>query len=86
MSREKQVNKTVIRHIVYAVFLMFFIFLDIYMYLKSNNYIAAFELKDIFFKGGTLDNLSFYDMRMTMLCVISTIIKIAEISNRGSRQ
>ena len=81
MNRKKEIINTAIRHIVYAFLLMGIIFSEIYMYLRSNSYIEAFEFKDIFFKGGTLDNLRFYDMRMTAFYLVMQFVRITGISD-----
>lgn len=66
--------KKILKHIMWALLLIGIISLEIFMYLRGNGLLEAFEFKDIFFKGGTLDNFRFYDMRMTVLYLLSNFI------------
>lgn len=78
--------KKTIRHIVWWLLLIGFISLEMFIYLRENGLLEAFEFKDVFFKGGTLDNLRFYDMRMTAMYLIMQFVRISGIFDRGCRQ
>ena len=73
--------KKILKHIKWALLLIGIISLEIFMYLRGNGLLEAFEFKDIFFKGGVLDNLRFYDMRMTALYLIMQFVRISGISD-----
>ena len=73
--------KKVLKHIMWALLLIGIISLEIFMYLRGNGLLEDFEFKDIFFKGGVLDNLKFYDMRMTAMYLVAQFVKIMGISD-----
>lgn len=79
--RKKQTIKKIIICIIDVLLLVGFIFLEIYMYLRSNQYIDAFEFRDIFFKGGVLDNFRLYDMRMTAFYLVMRFVRATGLAD-----
>ena len=76
--------KKIFKHIMWALLLIGIISLEIFMYLRGNGLLEAFEFKDIFFKGGMLDNFRFYDMRMTAMYLVMQFVEIMGISDWGA--
>ena len=73
--------RKIVNHIVWTLLLLGIISFEIFMYLRCNGLLEAFEFKDIFFKGGSLDNLRFYDMRSTIFFVVIEFARITGLSD-----
>ena len=76
--------KTILKHAGWAALQLGIIILELYMYLRGNGLIEAFDFKDIFFKGGVFDGLRFYDMRMSVMWTIMQFVSVSGLGQGGS--
>lgn len=68
--------KTVFKHIGYSLLQAAIILLEVYMYLRGDGYIDAFDFKAIFFSSDALADLRFYDMRLSVFYTITQFVRI----------